>query len=50
MPNDDEILDWDNLSDEDKDRVQRLYEELQDLFNKYTKKEDEPCVDSISEE
>jgi TRAP-type C4-dicarboxylate transport system substrate-binding protein len=50
MTNSDGVLDWDSLSDEDKARVQQLHDELQELFNKYTKKEEEPCEDSTSEE
>ena len=50
MSND--ILDWDDLSDSDKSKAQKLMNELHELFNKYAKieKDTEPCEDSTSTE
>jgi hypothetical protein len=44
MPED--IIDWDDMSEEDKEQAQKLLTELNQLFDKYTKEED-PCEDSI---
>lgn len=46
----DDVIDWDEMSDEDKQYAQKLLQELNLLFDKYTEKED-PCTDdSISTE
>ncbi len=41
-----EILDWNDLTPEDQHRAEELLKELNQLFNKYDQKEDEPCQDS----
>jgi hypothetical protein len=47
MTNEDNILDWDQLSTEDQNRAEELLRELNQLFNKYEPKEEKPCEDSI---
>lgn len=46
----DNVLDWDQLSQEDQKRAEELLRELNKLFNKYEPKEEKPCEDSISNE
>lgn len=50
MAIDREVLDWDDLSRPDQIKAEELMRELNELFNKYTRKEDEPCEDSTSTE
>lgn len=38
-----EVIEWDDLSDEDKSRAEQLFQELQELFNKYPTKKEEAC-------
>lgn len=44
-----DVLDWDDLSDEDKQRVNEMLQELNDIFRNYKERED-PCEDSTSTE
>ena len=46
--NNDDVLDWDELSPEDQIKAELLMKELNNLFNKYTKEEEKPCEDSTS--
>ena len=48
--NDDNVLDWDQLSTDDQQRAEDLLKELNQLFNKYETKEEKSCEDSISNE
>lgn len=48
--NENDVLDWDKLSPEDQARAEYLMKELNNLFNKYLKKEDKPCEDSTLDE
>lgn len=50
MARENEILDWEELSPEDKDKVSNLMKDLNELFTKYTKEEDKPCENSTSED
>lgn len=45
MTNPEDVLDWDDMSEEDKQHAQSLLAELNKLFDKYTERED-PCQDS----
>jgi len=40
-----EVVDWDDMSEEDKQYAQDLLKELNLLFDKYTERDD-PCEDS----
>lgn len=42
-----DVIDWDDMSEEDKTRTHELMRELNELFDKYTNKDDESCEDSI---
>lgn len=44
--NDNEILDWDDLTPEDQAKADSLMQELNTLFSKYIKEEDKPCDSS----
>lgn len=41
-----EVLDWDELEPEDQKRAEELLNELNNLFVKYSKKEEPACEDS----
>ncbi len=45
-----DILDWEELTPDDQNRAEELLRELNQLFNKYNKKENEPCEDSTLDE
>ncbi len=45
-----DILDWEDLTPEDQNRAEELLRELNQLFNKYNKKEEQRCEDSTSDE
>jgi hypothetical protein len=42
-----DVLDWDDLSDEDKQKAMEFIAELNKIFDKYPAKEDVECEDSI---
>ena len=44
-----DIVDWEDLSPEDQNRVNEMLSELNEIFDSYAKK-DEECEDSISED
>jgi hypothetical protein len=48
MTEDDNVLDWDQLSQEDQEKAEGLLKELNKLFKKYDKEKE--CEDSISTE
>jgi hypothetical protein len=41
-----EFLDWDDMTEQDKEYAQNLLNQLNDLFDKYNEKEDPECEDS----
>jgi hypothetical protein len=44
MAND--VLDWDDLSEEDKQRAEELMREMNKIFDKYTKKDNDEKIPS----
>jgi hypothetical protein len=49
VENDHPVIDWDDMSEEDKANAMRLLQELNNLMDKYTERDD-PCDDSTSTE
>jgi hypothetical protein len=42
------VIDWDDMSEEDKANATDLLRQLNKLFDKYTEKDDAKCEDSTS--
>jgi predicted Fe-S protein YdhL (DUF1289 family) len=46
MPKDPEVVDWNDMSEEDRDNAMQLLKELNSIMDKYIEPKDEECENS----